>query len=136
MTLGDTGPFVALIDEDDPHHGKCVQALNSLPPDPLIMTWPCLTEAMYLLGRAGRYPAQKKLWSYFQTGLVTIHIGSEAELQRMQVLMEQYRDTPMDLADASLVAAAETLGVRRIFTLDRHFYAYRIEGMTPFEVVP
>src|SRR5215831_11962122 len=30
--------------------------------------------------------------------------------------MEQYRDTPMDLADASLVATAEILNLRRIFT--------------------
>ena len=31
----------------------------------------------------------------------------------------------MDLADASLVAAAEQHDLRRIFTFDRHFHAYR-----------
>jgi hypothetical protein len=51
-------------------------------------------------------------------------------------LMERYSDTPMDLADASLVAAAETLGLRRIFTLDSDFHFYRIGGSAPFEVVP
>jgi len=50
--------------------------------------------------------------------------------------MSQYHDAPMDLADASLVTAAELLKVRRIFTLDQHFYAYRIDGQHPFEVVP
>jgi predicted nucleic acid-binding protein len=33
--------------------------------------------------------------------------------------MEQYADHPMDLADASLVAAAESLGTTRMFTIDR-----------------
>ncbi|MGE0825627.1 MAG: hypothetical protein AB7G75_02810 [Candidatus Binatia bacterium] len=50
--------------------------------------------------------------------------------------MEQYRDTPMDFADASLVAAAETLHLTQIFTLDSDFYVYRINGTPPFEVVP
>ena len=42
----------------------------------------------------------------------------------------------MDFADASLVVAAETVHISRILTLDRHFYAYRINGSTPFEVIP
>jgi len=50
--------------------------------------------------------------------------------------MEKYRDTPMDLADASLVAAAETSGLNRVFTLDSDFRVYRLKDTTPFEVVP
>ena len=41
--------------------------------------------------------------------------------------MEQYRDHPMDLADASLIVAAESLRTTKIFTLDRtDFRAYHI----------
>ena len=41
--------------------------------------------------------------------------------------MELYADHPMDLADASLVVAAELLGTRRIFTIDRKdFETYRV----------
>ncbi len=54
----------------------------------------------------------------------------------MRILMEQYRDVPMDLADASLVVAAETLNMQRIFTLDSDFYVYRINGKQAFTVVP
>ena len=50
--------------------------------------------------------------------------------------MEKYRDTPMDLADASLVSAAETLAIGQIFTLDRHFRAYRFGANQAFEIVP
>jgi len=42
-------------------------------------------------------------------------------------LMERYADHPMDLADASLVTAAEFLGARRVFTSDRKdFETYRV----------
>ena len=48
-------------------------------------------------------------------------------LTRAFELMELYADHPMDLADASLVTAAETLGTRRVFTIDRNdFETYRV----------
>lgn len=40
-------------------------------------------------------------------------------LVRVFELMELYSDHPMDLADASLVAAAESIGTRKVFTIDR-----------------
>jgi uncharacterized protein len=135
MTLCDTGPLVALINAGDAHHHRCTAALPHLS-SPLLTTWPCLTETMYLLTRYGGYPAQEELWAYVEDGLLTLHTSSEGERARMHVLMQQYRDTPMDLADASLVAAAEALNVVQVFTLDSHFYAYRIAGARAFTVVP
>lgn len=103
---------------------------------PLLMTWPCLTEAMYLLWRAGGAAAQDELWSFLENGLVVLHQTAEEEWMRMRDLMRTYRDTPMDLADASLVAAAERLELCQVFTLDSHFRAYRIHGKVAFEIVP
>jgi len=60
----------------------------------------------------------------------------EAEQKQMRTLMQKYKDTPMDLADASLVTAAEVLNVTRIFTTDSDFYIYQIGGTKPFEVLP
>jgi predicted nucleic acid-binding protein len=40
------------------------------------------------------------------------------------------------LADASLVAAAETLNMKRIFSLDSDFYIYRLPGNIGFDVIP
>lgn len=91
---------------------------------------------MYLLARYGGQPAQDELWSYVEDGIVTFHLSSEAEQKQMRLLMQKYKDTPMDLADASLVAAAEALNVTRIFTTDSDFYVYRIGGNKRFNVVP
>ncbi len=50
--------------------------------------------------------------------------------------MSKYRDIPMDLVDASLVAVAEERGLTKVFTLDRDFRVYRLLGRRPFAVVP
>jgi uncharacterized protein len=54
----------------------------------------------------------------------------------MSQLMDRYRDQPMDLADASIVAAAEHLGTRRLFTLDGDFRIHRLADGSAFEIVP
>lgn len=99
-------------------------------------TWPCFTEATYLAYGAGGWAMQQRLWQMVREGNLRFHLAGPEEAARMEELMERYRDVPMDLADASLVAAAEVLAVSRIFTTDSDFYVYRIHGTTPFEVVP
>lgn len=135
MILCDAGPLVALIDEADENHARCVAALRQMPAGPLVTTWPCLTEAMYLLGRRGGFLPQDRLWNLVTNGPVVLDQPAGEEKERMRGLMRQYHDLPMDLADASLVAAAERLGVRRVFTVDRHFRAYRIDGKHAFQII-
>ena len=137
MTLTDTGPLVALINRDDQHHVACAAALEAnAAAFPLLTTWPCLTEAMHLLEREGGYRYQAALWSMYFRGEVAIHQLTPAETDRIASLMEQYRDTPMDLADASLVATAESLTERQVFTFDSQFYVYRLRDGAALEVVP
>ncbi len=135
MTLTDTGPFVALINRNDPHHALCLAATKQLPAGPLVTTWPCFTEAMYLLFRAGGYAAQEKLWQWCSADRLVLHASTEPEMERMTELMGKYRDKPMDLADASLIAAAEHLSLRRVFTIDRDFYIYRLADGSALELV-
>lgn len=135
MTLCDAGPLIAMVNARDVNHAPCVGALAGLT-HPLVTTWPCFAEAMYLLHREAGYPGQAELWDYVRNNLLSFHVNSDEEIVRMEALMRQYRDRPMDLADASLVAAAESLGQTRVFTVDRDFLIYRLHGTTPFEVVP
>jgi len=136
VTLCDAGPLFALIDpKQGALHERCKQALSSLP-SPLVTTWPSFTEAMYLAHRSGGWPMQKVLWKFVSGSKLLLQDLGPREIERTRELMEQYRDTPMDLADASLVAVAELLDQTRIFTLDHHFRVYRIQDSKPFEVVP
>jgi predicted nucleic acid-binding protein len=68
-------------------------------------------------------------------GVAVLDLGEEvlAELDR---LLRQYRDRPMDLADASLVLLAERTGLTEILTIDRaDFDVYRLADGRPFQQV-
>jgi len=132
--LVDAGVLVALVDKGQPQNDACRSIMATLPL-PLVTTWAAYTEAMYLVFGLGGWPMQSDLWGYVTGGVVRLHAPGEAEPSRMLHLMEQYRDRPMDLADATLVAAAETLDTNRVFTLDSDFYIYRLREAEAFEVI-
>ena len=136
MILCDAGPLVALIDRADPNHAKCVAAAKRLPNAPLLTTWPCFTEAMYLSHRGCGYAAQARLWQYRNDRRLVLHEATPVEVDRMSELMARYRDVPMDLADASLIATAELLNADLIFTLDSDFYIYRLIDGSALSVFP
>lgn len=135
MILTDTGPLVALLDDDDSYHASCVAVARHLPAEALLTTWPCFTEAMYLLGEVGGYRYQSVLWRLRMDGRLRLHDSTAVEADRMAILMEKYKDTPMDLADASLVAAADSLSLRQIFTVDSDFHVYRLSDGSAFEIL-
>ena len=125
MILVDTGPLVALFDPADGSHEQCVETLAAIE-EPIATTVPVLTEAFHLLGPAS-IGAQRLMDFVADGGLRVLHLDEPA-LDRAFELMVQYADAPMDLADASLVALAERLGLRTVFTIDRtDFAVYRIK---------
>lgn len=125
MILVDTGPLVALFDPREEQHGSCRQTLASVRL-PTVTTLPVLTEAFHIPGPESR--GSEALRSFIAEGGMSVHFGAHEETMRAFKSKGAYRDHSMDLADASVIAAAETLGTRRIFTLDRNdFEAYRIK---------
>ena len=137
MILVNTGPLVALFDRKDAEHERCVAAFKPVR-EPLCTTTPVLTEAFHLLQPAS--VGSGRLRDFIGHGGLLVWFMDGTSLTRAFELMEQYADHPMDLADASLVAAAEVLETRKIFTIDRtDFAAYRVRRghrHLPFQVVP
>jgi predicted nucleic acid-binding protein len=133
--LVDAGPLVSLCDRNQPTHARCQKVLESST-EPIISTWACFVEAMYLVGRIGGYRLQEHLWELLLRGIVGLHEHSAGEPRQMASLMDRYQNVPMDLADASLVAVAELLEERTIFTLDSDFRIYRLANGDAFTIVP
>lgn len=136
MILCNTGPLVALLVPKDVNHQRCVTALESRPPEPFLVPWPCLVEAMYFLGKAAGYTGQARLWEAERAGKLVLHSHDESELRRIQALMQHYSNFPMDLADASVVTVAELLQITEVFTVDSHFRAYRLANGRFLDVFP
>lgn len=124
MILVDTGPFVALFDPRDRQHAHCRAVLATIQ-ERLVTTIPVLTEAFHILDPASLGSA--RLRDFIARGGISAWFMDERALLRSFELMERYVDHPMDLADASVVTAAESLGTSKVFTLDRNdFSTYRI----------
>jgi predicted nucleic acid-binding protein len=123
VILTDTGPLVALFDPRDHSHPGAKDTLAKLNED-LVTTVPVLTEVFHLLGPASR--GSQAIRTFITRGGLKVWWLSDRSLARAFLLMDQYADRPMDLADASLVVAAEVLRTTRVFTIDRRdFLAYR-----------
>jgi len=117
VILVDTGPLVALFDPRDDAHAE-TRTLLALLREPLFTT---VAVPFHLLDPGSRGSAA--LREFITAGGMNVWFLSADALTRCFELMEQYADHPMDLADASLVTAAEHLRTTRVFTLDRRDFA-------------
>jgi predicted nucleic acid-binding protein len=133
VTLTDASALVALLDPDERQHARCVATVKSLR-GLLLTTWPAFTEAMYLLGRNKGWPSQNGLWRLIQEGVLVV--AQQPASTRIANRMEQYRDLPMALADASLMDMAEERDATVIFSLDNDFRLYRTSKGGVLQVLP
>jgi predicted nucleic acid-binding protein len=134
MILCDAGVLLCLVDRSQRQHSVYQTTIKGLA-KPLVTTWSCLTEAMYLALHQGGWRMQKQLGQLLLEKLLIIYEIQESDYMRLLALMEQYHDRPMDLADATLVLLAEKTGYRQILTLDSDFLFYRINDRDTFKVI-
>lgn len=133
--LCDTGVLIDAMSVSKKKSEACRRALSSAS-TPLITTWPCIAEAMHILGkRGGGWPIQSRLAGLIEGSLLNPYDIQRTDFSRLFFLMAQYKDRPMDLGDASLVLAAEKTGERKILTLDSDFRFYRINNRDSFDVI-
>ncbi len=132
--LLDTGPLVAMVDEDDQNHDRCVEWFKENQAQ-YFTTEAVLTEAMHLLSFS--YQTQSACAGFFISGAVKLHPVSLNDLKLINTLMQQYQNVPMDYADATLVNLANQLKCYSIFTLDvTDFSIYRPARNIAFTIYP
>ena len=105
--------------------------------DHLIIPVTVLPEVAYLLdSQLGHHVMQQFVANVAQPNWTIMNV-EQADLQRAAAVLQQYHDLRLDFVDATLVAIAERLGLKRILTLDlRHFTAIRPAHCTAFELLP
>lgn len=132
--LVDTGPLVAYLDAGDDAHQAVAGAWSTFTGVP-VTTAAVITEAMHFL--AAFPEGAKRLAELIVAGRFRVYdLCQPPDLVQAVALMERYRDTPMDFADATLVLLAEALGVVDVLTLDRRgFSTYRTRQRRSFRLV-
>lgn len=132
----DAGPLYAYVDADDAHHIASRDLLETHE-GPLIVPILVITEVAYLLAtRLGAEPEVRFLGD-LAGGVFTAEPVAVADWIRIATLVARYSDLPLGTVDASVVAAAERLGVREIATVDRrHFTVVRPRHAEAFTLLP
>ena len=130
----DTGAILALLDRRDEWHERCTAAFRQLRL-PLWTSEAVLTELFHLVGDDPR--EVRAAWKFVRSGALVIAPMSNEDFPVLDTLMHQYRDRPMDFANATLVRIAERESLSLILTVDHDdFQTYRIQGRRRFRIVP
>ena len=125
----DTSAIVALLDQREPRHPAVREAFVA-DGGPFVVPAPILAEVAYMLVRRLGNRALDTFLADLEEGLFTLECGVE-DLARVRVLVGQYDDLPLALADAAVIACAERTG-SPILTIDRRDFdiAGRAIGLT------
>jgi uncharacterized protein len=131
VILADASALVAILDAGDHNHDRCAEFFASIRDGDLLTCCAAFTEAMYLLGSRHGWPGRRALWDLLERGILRV-AHEPRDWIHLAELMGKYRDAPMALADAQLMALAEELGGPPICTLDSDFRIYRFaDGSAP-----
>ncbi|MCP3961551.1 MAG: PIN domain-containing protein [bacterium] len=134
--VADTGGLYALFDADDRHHAAA-RATIDREPGPIIVPAGILGEIDYLLREFLGIDAELSFLENLISGAFTLETSTAEDLVRVRGLIDQYRDLDLGLADASVIATAERLGIQRILTVDeRDFRVVRPKNGQPFTLLP
>jgi predicted nucleic acid-binding protein len=120
--LADSSFFVALYNQRESAHHRCVAVYETLP-GPLVTCEACVTEALHILSHAA--PAVESILTSIEQASLCIPFNLGDFAPQIRVLMRKYRDTPCGFADACLIHMADQLDTGNILTLDSDFKHYR-----------
>jgi len=140
FALLDASVMIALFDDADVHHERYVAKMGAnlsaaTGRRTLVTTWPCVTEASYVLSPRNHLA----LLHWLRNGAAEVVGFDISDLEPMMEWMRRYseqRKSLMDLADASLVWLGARLDCSFILTEDRRdFLRYRLPDGRAFEIL-
>lgn len=130
----DTGVIVAAIDAGDAHHRPCSDLIHSAR-ERRVVPAPVLPEVDHL----SRTHIGLDAFALFLRGRGTYDIEDliPMDYDRIDEILEIYRDLRIGFVDAAVLAIVERLGETKLATLDRrHFAAMRPRHREALELLP
>ena len=128
----DTGALLDYLVASAPDHGRFRNAIDRA--RTRYVPGLVLAELDYFL--RGERPAMTVFMDDLARGAFTYAAPALDQLARAMEIDRRYADLGLGLVDASVVALAESLGIRRLATRDiRHFAAVRLRDGSALELV-
>lgn len=119
--LIDAGPLYANADRHDEQHAVARELLETHP-GPLLVPMLVVAEVAHLVAtRLGPEAELRFLGDLADGTLIVDHVAA-ADWLRIAELVWRYRDLRLGTVDASVIAAAERLGLTTVATLDRRHF--------------
>jgi predicted nucleic acid-binding protein len=132
----DTGPLLALLDANDPHHGSCSELIVSARERRVIPS-PVLPEIDHLVRAHVGVDGFAPLLQDVRRGTYDVEDLVAEDYERVQEVLQTYRDLGIGFVDAAVLSIVERLGEPKLMTLDRrHFAAMRPRHREALELLP
>ena len=136
MLIVDAGPLVAAAATRDRNHQRCVDLLANAR-RPLVVPVLVVTEVAYFLADRIGPAAEEAFARSLSEGELVAEPVDASDWSRIEELLREYRDLPLGIVDASVVAGCERLGVTTLATLDRRrFSVVRPQHCAALTLVP
>ena len=119
ITICDTGPLVAYLNRNDPHHAWAVTLMKLVRP-PMLTCEPVLTEVVYFLRQDGTQV--DPLFQLLERDALRVDFDMATHWPRVRTLMARYER--MDLADAAIVVMSESHTRCQVLTVDRKDFSF------------
>lgn len=122
-TLIDTSFLIALYATKDKNHQAAVDTLLNSGETLLVVPEVVLPELFYVLTvRTSYLEAINALGKFQAVGAYRQLLASD-DLTRIRAIMAQYADARFDFVDTAIMALAERLDIRAVFTFDRRDFS-------------
>jgi predicted nucleic acid-binding protein len=140
VILVDTGPVVAALNRRDSQHSQCRKLLDQRAGQ-LLVTPYVVAEVCWMAASRISARAEANVVDSVAAGELRQLQVEDADLERISELLHRYADLHgrqgLSVADASVVAAAERLGIREVATLDTaDFSIVRPRRVEHFNLLP
>jgi predicted nucleic acid-binding protein len=134
--VADSGALYALYDKRDRNHRAVREALQA-EDGPILIPAALLAEIDYMLRVKIGFAAEQRFLEGIEKGAFTVEAFTIEDAAFCRKLLARYEDLDLGLADASVIATAERLGIRAILTVDeRDFRAVRTSKGESFVLLP
>jgi predicted nucleic acid-binding protein len=116
--LLDTSFVVALNNPRDKNHAASTQFFSGKR-NIYLLPEVVLTEAAFLLGRAGGLPASLRFLDRLVATSAVLQSVTLSDLKRVREIMAAYPEAHLDFVDCCLMALSERLNITQVCTYDR-----------------
>jgi predicted nucleic acid-binding protein len=134
--LIDTSFFVALTFPKDRNHALATEARDEMRGERMVIA-PVLQELFFVVTIRMNYQAAINAFRRARSSPFTVVDLIEADMARMDEIMQQYQDAALDFVDVAQMAVSERLDIRQIYTFDhRDFRLFRPRHCDYLDLLP